>query len=58
MVYHLSDGLDQASRALANIRNHLRAEPASKIIVVTHGDGIKFLVEGAQDRNGKPYQDW
>ena len=55
VVYHLSEGLDQASRSLANIRNHLQAEPSTKIVVVTHGDGIKFLLEGAQDRNGKPY---
>jgi intracellular sulfur oxidation DsrE/DsrF family protein len=55
VVYHLAEGLDQASRALANIRNHLQAEPTTKIVVVTHGDGIKFLLEGAKDRNGKPY---
>lgn len=55
VVYHLSEGLDQASRSLANIRNHLRADPSTKIVVVTHGDGIKFLIDGALDRNGKPY---
>jgi intracellular sulfur oxidation DsrE/DsrF family protein len=55
VVYHLSEGLDQASRALANIRNHLQADPEAKIVVVTHGDGIKFLIDGAQDRNGAPY---
>jgi intracellular sulfur oxidation DsrE/DsrF family protein len=55
VVYHLSEGLDQASRALGNIRNHLQADPDAKIIVVTHGEGIKFLLDGAQDRNGTPY---
>jgi hypothetical protein len=55
VVYHLSEGLDQASRALANIRNHLQADPNAKIQVVTHGDGIKFLLDGAVDRNGAPY---
>lgn len=55
VVYHLVDGLDQASRALANIRNHLRAEPNVRIVVVALGDGIRFLLEGAQDRNGMPY---
>ena len=55
VVYHLSDGNDQASRALVNIRNHLRAEPNTRIVVVALGDGIKFLLEGAKDRNGKPY---
>lgn len=55
VVYHLSDGNDQAVRALANIRNHLRAEPDTRIVVVALGDGIKFLLEGATDRNGKPF---
>lgn len=55
VVYHLADGLDQASRALANIRNHLRAAPDTRIVVVALGDGIRFLLEGAKDRNGKPY---
>lgn len=55
VVYHLSEGLDQASRALGNIRNHLQADPSAKIIVVTHGEGIKFLLDGAQDRNGNGY---
>jgi intracellular sulfur oxidation DsrE/DsrF family protein len=55
VVYHLSDGLDQASRALVNIRNHLKADPNVKIVVVALGDGIKFLLDGATDRNGRPY---
>lgn len=55
VVYHLSEGLDQASRALANIRNHLRAEPDVRIVVVALGDGIRFLLDGTKDRNGQPY---
>jgi intracellular sulfur oxidation DsrE/DsrF family protein len=55
VVYHVVDGLDQASRALANIRNHLKADPSVKIVVVALGDGIKFLLDGAKDRNGRPY---
>jgi intracellular sulfur oxidation DsrE/DsrF family protein len=47
VVYHLVEGIDQASRALGNIRNHLRAEPESKIVVVANGDGIKFLLADA-----------
>ncbi|PZP59979.1 MAG: hypothetical protein DI596_06370, partial [Azospira oryzae] len=42
--------------ALRNIRNHLDAEPKSKIVVVTHGKGIDFLLEGAEDKNKNPYQ--
>ncbi len=55
VVYHLADGLDQASRAMANIRNHLRAEPGTRIVVVANGDGIRFLLAGAKERNGKPF---
>lgn len=55
VVYHLSEGLDQAARAMGNIRNHLEADPSAKIIVVTHGLGIDFLLEGAQNRNGQAF---
>jgi uncharacterized protein len=55
VVYHLSEGLDQASRALRNIRNHLSADPSAKIVVVTHAAGIDFLLDGAKDKNGNPF---
>lgn len=55
VVYHLADGIDQASRALANIRNHLKAEPNTRIVVVALGDGIQFLLEDGKDRKGKPF---
>lgn len=55
VVYHMSDGIDQASRGLASIRNHLRAEPDTKIVVVALGEGIRFLVKGATERNGRPF---
>jgi intracellular sulfur oxidation DsrE/DsrF family protein len=55
VVYHLADGIDQATRAMANIRNHLRAEPDTKIVVVAHGDGIRFLLRGAKQRDGRPF---
>ena len=55
VVYHFVDGIDQASRGLANIRNHLRAEPDTKIVAVANGDGIRFLLVGATERNGKPF---
>lgn len=56
VVYHLSDGIDQASRGLANIRNHLRAAPSTRIVVVALGDGIRFLLKDATERNGKPFE--
>lgn len=55
VVYHLADGIDQAARAMGNIRNHLRAEPATRIAVVANGDGIRFLLANAKERSGKPF---
>ena len=55
VVYHMSDGIDQASRGLASIRNHLRAEPDTKIVVVALGEGIRFLIKGATERSGRPF---
>lgn len=57
VVYHMVDGIDQASRGLGNIRNHLREVPDTKIVVVAHGEGINFLLDGAVDRNGKTFDD-
>ena len=56
VVYHVVDGTDQAARALANVRNHLRATPDVKIVVVGLGEGIRFLLKDAVDRNGKLFE--
>ena len=55
VVYPLMEGLPQATGAIGNIRNHLAAEPGIRIVVVTHGAGIKFLFDGAGDAQGRPY---
>lgn len=55
VVYHLSDDIPQASRAIGNIRNHLAADPAAKIVVVTHGAGIDFLLDGATNAQHQPF---
>jgi intracellular sulfur oxidation DsrE/DsrF family protein len=55
VVYHLTMGLDEAQRAMGNVRNHLAADPKAKIIVVSNGDGILFQLDGAKDRNGNPF---
>lgn len=55
VVYHLSEGIPQASRAIGNIRNHLAAEPNTKIVVVTHGLGIDFLLDGATNQMDQPF---
>lgn len=49
VVYHIDDAAEQALRALRNVRNHLDVAPDTRIIVVTHGDGVDFLLEGARD---------
>jgi len=54
-VYHFTLGLEEASRGLGNIRNHLAADPDAKITVVANGSGIEFLLDGAKDKNGNPY---
>jgi len=41
---------------LANIRNELIAEPNTKVVLVTHGEGIKFLLDGAVDSRGRSYE--
>lgn len=50
VVYHIDDAAAQATRALRNIRNHLDVAPETKITVVTHADGVDFLLEGAKDK--------
>jgi len=54
VVYHVTDS-SLATTALNNIRNHLKASPKVKIVVVTNGAGIDFLLDGAKNSNGNPY---
>jgi intracellular sulfur oxidation DsrE/DsrF family protein len=56
VVYHLNEGLEQASNAIRNIRNHLSVDPKAKIVVVAHAAGINFLLRDAKDKNGNPYE--
>lgn len=55
VVYHISDAEAQALAGLRNVRNHLDTDPSAKITVVTHGNGVDFLMEGAKDKNGSLY---
>jgi len=55
VVYHLNAGLEQASNGLRNVRNHLEVNPKAQIIVVAHAQGVDYLMKGAKDRNGNPY---
>ncbi len=49
VVYHIDDAANQATKGLRNIRNHLDVAPETKITVVTHANGVDFLMEGAKD---------
>jgi len=55
VVYHMNDS-ENAMVAMRNISNHLNAAPDAKIVVVTHGKGIDFLLQSAADKNGNPYE--
>ncbi len=49
-VYHIDHAETQATKGLRNVRNHLDVAPDTKIIVVTHANGVDFLMEGAKDK--------
>ena len=48
-VYHIDNAPLQATKALRNIRNHLDTVSSTRVVVVTHADGVDFLIEGAKD---------
>ncbi|MDP2253025.1 MAG: hypothetical protein Q8J60_02480, partial [Thiobacillus sp.] len=54
VVYHVNDSAN-ARVALNNVSNHLNAAPDAKIVVVTHGKGIDFLLNDAKDDKGNAY---
>lgn len=56
VVYHIDDAESQGVKGLRNIRNHLDVAPQTKIIVVTHANGVDIMMEGAKDnKNGIDY---
>lgn len=52
VVYHFDNAAEQGLKGLRNIRNHLDVAPDTKIVVVTHADGIDLLFDGAKDPKG------
>jgi intracellular sulfur oxidation DsrE/DsrF family protein len=52
VIYHIDDAALQGLKGLRNIRNHLDVDPQAKITVVTHANGVDFLMEGAKDNQG------
>ena len=55
VVYHINEGVKKAPAVLRNIGNHLSVDPSAKIVVVSHALGVDFLMDGAKDKNGNPY---
>jgi intracellular sulfur oxidation DsrE/DsrF family protein len=50
VVYHIDDADEQGIKGLRNIRNHLDVSPETKIIVVTHANGVDIMLEGAKNK--------
>ena len=55
VVYHFDSGFEQATKGLRNIKNHLDIDPTTKIVVVAHAQGVQFLLDGAANATGNPY---
>jgi hypothetical protein len=55
-VYHFADGLEQASRGLQYLRNHLEVDPDARIVAVAHAAGVDFLMKGAKTAKGNEYR--
>ena len=54
-VYHINTDVNTVPAILNNIRNHMNAAPKDKIVVVTHGAGINFLLQDAKDSQGREF---
>jgi intracellular sulfur oxidation DsrE/DsrF family protein len=55
VAYHIDDAKGQALKGLRNVRNHLDTDSSARIVIVTHAEGVDFLMEAAKDRNGNEY---
>ena len=54
IVFHLNDTTD-ARWAMLLANAYLDDSPKAKIVVVTYGPAVDFLLEDAEDRRGNPY---
>ena len=55
VIYHFDSGIQQATKGLRNVRNHLDVDPKAKIVVVAHAEGVDFLMEGAKTANNQDF---
>lgn len=56
VAYHFGEGIEQASKGLEYIRNHLEANPKARIVVVAHAAGVDFLMKGAKTGRGNEFR--
>lgn len=54
MVFHIDDTAN-ARWALLLANSYLDDSPDARIVIVTYGPGVNFLIEDAEDRRGNPY---
>ena len=55
VVYHIDNSEMQALKGLRNVKNHIDTDPTAQVTVVTHAEGVDFLMVGAKDRNGSDF---
>lgn len=56
VVVHINEGTDKAPAVLRNVANLLNASPNAKVVVVGHSKGIDFMLDGAKDSKGNPFE--
>jgi len=54
VVFHISHS-SQASRAMIQITRLMEGMPGVPVVIVGVADGIRFMLDGAKDKNGAPY---
>lgn len=55
VVYHFDSGIEQATKGLRNMRNHLDVDPKAQLVAVAHAQGVDFLMEGAMTTNKQEF---
>ena len=57
VLVHINEGTDKAPVVLNNVKNLLNAMPKdTKVVIVGHGKGIDFMLDGAKDSKGNPFE--
>lgn len=56
VVFHIATA-DNISANLRTLKNLLDASPGLHTVVVAHNAGVEFLLRGARDETGRPYEE-